>query len=113
MLYVNHKPKAKKAKGKAKAGGKRVKIKMATKISDVDGDALRITLGKVKHGKAKVKGDVITYTPPKRWTGTFKIRYTVNDGKGGKAKSWITIKVSKSRNSSGSGKVKRCFISGC
>jgi uncharacterized repeat protein (TIGR01451 family) len=113
MLYVNHKPKAKKAKGKAKAGGKQVKIKMATKISDVDGDALRITLGKVKHGKAKVKGDVITYTPPKRWTGTFKIRYTVNDGKGGKAKSWITIKVSKSRNSSGSGKVKRCFISGC
>ena len=113
MLYVNHKPKAKKVTAKAKAGGKPVKIKMATKISDVDGDALRITLGKVKHGKAKVKGDVITYTPPKKWTGTFKIRYTVNDGKGGKAKSWITIKVSKSGKSGGSGKVKYCFKSGC
>jgi uncharacterized repeat protein (TIGR01451 family) len=110
MLYVNHKPKAKKVTAKAKAGGKPVKIKMATKVSDVDGDALRITLGKVKYGKAKVNGDVITYTPPKKWTGTFKIRYTVNDGKGGKAKSWITIKVSKS---GGSGKVKYCFKSGC
>ena len=113
MLFVNHNPKAKKAQAKAKAGGKPVKIKMATKISDVDGDALRITLGNVKYGKAKVKGDVITYTPPKKWSGTFKIRYTVNDGKGGKAKSWNTIKVSKSGKSGGSGTVKYCFKFGC
>jgi hypothetical protein len=110
MLYVNHKPKAKIANAKAKAGGKPIQIKMATKISDSDGDTLRITLGKVKYGKAKVNGDVITYTPPKKWTGTFKIRYTVNDGKGGTAKSWIVIKVSKSGGSSGG---RHCFKAGC
>jgi uncharacterized repeat protein (TIGR01451 family) len=110
MLYVNHKPKAKIASAKAKAGGKPIQIKMATKISDSDGDTLRITLGKVKYGKAEVNGDVITYTPPKTWTGTVKIRYTVNDGKGGTAKSWIVIKVSKSGGSSGG---RHCFKAGC
>jgi hypothetical protein len=110
MLYVNHKPKAKITKANAKAGGKPIQIKMATKISDSDGDTLRITLGKVKYGKAVVNGDVITYTPPKKWTGTFKIRYTLNDGKGGTAKSWIVIKVSKSDGSSGA---RQCFRSGC
>jgi uncharacterized repeat protein (TIGR01451 family) len=113
MLYINHKPKAKIAKAKAKAGGTPIQIKLATKISDVDGDSLRITLGKVKHGTAEVSGDVITYTPPKKWTGTVKIRYTVNDGKGGTAKSWIVIKVTKPGSSGGSGGVKYCFIAGC
>ena len=113
MLYINHKPKAKVAKAKAKAGGTPVQITLASKISDVDGDTLRITLGKVKYGTAEINGDVVTYTPPAKWTGTFKIRYTVNDGKGGKAKSWIVIKVTKSGNSGGSGGVKYCFKSGC
>jgi hypothetical protein len=113
MLFINHKPKAKIAKAKAKAGGSPIQIKLASKISDVDGDSLRITLGRVKHGTAEVNGDVITYTPPKKWTGTFKIRYTVNDGKGGTAKSWIVIKVTKSGSSGGSGGVKYCFIAGC
>ena len=113
MLYINHKPKAKIAKAKAKAGGKPVQITLASKISDVDGDTLRITLGKVKQGSAEVNGDVFTYTPPKKWTGTFKIRYTVNDGKGGTAKSWIVIKVTKSGSSGGSSGVTQCFIAGC
>jgi hypothetical protein len=113
MLYINHKPRAKIAKAIAKAGGSAVQIKLASKISDVDGDSLRITLGKVKYGSAKVNGDVITYTPPKKWTGTFKIRYTINDGKGGTAKSWIVIKVTKSGSSGGSSGVKYCFMSGC
>ena len=113
MLYINHKPKAKVAKAKAKAGGTPIQITLASKISDVDGDSLRITLGKVKHGTAEVNGDVITYTPPKKWTGTVKIRYTVNDGKGGTAKSWIVIKVTKSGSSGGSNGVTQCFIAGC
>ena len=113
ILYVNHKPTTKVIRTNAKAGGKPIKIKMASKISDSDGDALRITLGKVRHGKAAVNGDVITYTPPKKWTGTFKIRYTVNDGKGGTSKSWIIIKVKKPGNSVGSGGVTYCFKSGC
>jgi hypothetical protein len=40
MLYVNHKPRAKLVNAKAKAGGKPVQIKLASKISDVDGDTL-------------------------------------------------------------------------
>ena len=110
MLYINHKPKAQIANAKAKAGGKPIQIKMATKISDIDGDTLRIKLGKVEYGTAVVNGDVVTYTPPKKWTGTVKIRYTVNDGKGGKARSWIVIKVSKK---GGSGGVKYRFMAGC
>jgi uncharacterized repeat protein (TIGR01451 family) len=113
MLYINHKPKAKIAKAKAKASSSPIQITLASKISDVDGDSLRITLGKVKHGTAEVNGDVITYTPPKKWTGTVKIRYTVNDGKGGTAKSWIVIKVTKSGSSGGSNGVTQCFIAGC
>jgi uncharacterized repeat protein (TIGR01451 family) len=114
MLYVNHKPRAKLVNAKAKAGGKPVQIKLASKISDVDGDTLRITLGKVKYGKAVVNGDVVTYTPPKKWTGTFKIRYVVSDGKGGKANSFIVIKVTKSGSGSNeSDGLNRCFVAGC
>jgi hypothetical protein len=119
MLYVNHKPKAKIARAEAKAGGKPVQINMAPKISDIDGDALQVTLGKVKYGKAKISGGIVTYTPPKKWTGTLKIRYTVTDGKGGKDKSWIIIKVSKddtsngSNGSNGSSGVQYCLKSGC
>jgi hypothetical protein len=114
MLYVNHKPKAKLAKATAKAGGAAIKIPLAKKISDVDGDALRITLGKVKYGSATVTGDIVTFTPPKKWTGTFKIRFTVTDGKGGTTNSFIVIKVKKSGSSSGgSNGVTQCFIAGC
>jgi hypothetical protein len=114
MLYVNHKPRAKLVNAKAKAGGKPVQIKLASKISDVDGDTLRITLGKVKYGKAVVNGDVVTYTPPNKWTGTFKIRYVVSDGKGGKANSFIVVKVTKSGSGSNeSDGLNRCFVAGC
>jgi hypothetical protein len=101
------------SKATAKAGGAPIKIPLAKKISDVDGDSLRITLGKVKHGSATVTGDIVTFTPPKKWTGTFKIRYTVTDGKGGTTNSFIVIKVKKSGSSGGSSGVKYCFKSGC
>jgi len=113
MLYVNHKPESKDGKATAIAGGAAIKIPLAKKISDVDGDTLRIKLGKVKYGKAKVTGDIVTFTPPKKWSGTFKIRSTSTDGKGGKANSFIVIMVKKSGTSSGSGGVKYCFIAGC
>jgi uncharacterized repeat protein (TIGR01451 family) len=116
FLYVNHKPKAKIAKANVVANGKPVQINLASKISDIDGDALQIELGQVEHGNAKVSGGIVTYTPPKQWTGTFKIRYSVTDGKGGTDKSWIIIKVSKSgisSGSNGSNGVKYCLKSGC
>ncbi len=116
LLYVNHKPKAKIARANAKSGGKAIQIDMAPKITDSDGDSLRMTIGNVKYGKAKVSGGVVTYTPPQQWTGTFKIRYTVTDGKCGTDKSWIVIKVSNSSTSSGSNGssgVKYCLKSGC
>ena len=114
MLYVNHKPRAKVVKAKAKAGGASVQIPLADYISDIDGDTLRITLGKVKHGSATISGDIVTFTPPKKWTGTFKIRYVVYDGKGGKTNSVIVIKVTKSGSgSNNTGGPNRCFVSGC
>ena len=110
MLYVNHKPKAKDGKATAKTGGSAIQISLATKISDSDGDALHVRLGRVKHGKATVNGDIITFTPPKKWHGTFKLRYYLTDGKGGTAKAWITIKVVKQgRGYTGN----RCLVTGC
>lgn len=93
LLQINHSPKAKSASTKVSAGGEAKNVVLAGKISDPDGDALRVTLGKVSHGSAKVSGDIVTYTPPDSWTGTFRIRYTVKDGKGGVARSWIKVTV--------------------
>ncbi|NBO27475.1 MAG: FAD-dependent oxidoreductase, partial [Actinobacteria bacterium] len=92
-LYVNHKPRAEKASLTATAGGKPVKISLANKISDIDGDALTIELGRLQHGSAAVSGDVVTYKPPKNWTGKFTVSYDLSDGKGGSAKSSIVITV--------------------
>ena len=110
LLYVNHKPAAKAISIKAKAGGKPVQVSLASKVSDPDGDSLHIRLGKVKHGKATVQGRVLTYTPPKNWSGKFKIRYYVSDGKGGRDRAWITIRVSQAKNT---GRVHYCIKSGC
>ena len=74
------------------------------------GDSLAVSPVAKNQVKAVVNGDVVTDTPPKKWTGTLKIRYTVNDGKGGKARSWIVIKVSKK---GGSGGLQYCFVAGC
>jgi hypothetical protein len=92
-LYVNHKPRAKVAKTSAITGGKAVTFSLASKISDEDGDALGVTLGKVKYGSARVVGDVVTFTPPKDWNGKFSIPYSIRDGKGGIAKSLIAVTV--------------------
>ena len=92
-LYVNHKPRAKIAKTTATAGDAAVTFSLAPQISDVDGDSLGVTLGKVKYGSASIAGDVVTFTPPKNWDGKFSIPYTVRDGKGGTAKSVIAVTV--------------------
>ena len=92
-LYVNHKPRAKIAKTTATAGDAAVTFSLAPQISDVDGDSLGVTLGKVKYGSASIAGDAVTFTPPKNWDGKFSIPYTVRDGKGGTAKSVIAVTV--------------------
>ncbi len=92
-LYVNHKPRAEKASLTATSGGKPVKISLANKISDIDGDALTIELGRLQHGSATVSGDVVTYKPPMNWSGNFTVPYYLSDGKGGSAKSSIVITV--------------------
>ena len=109
-IYVNHKPRAKVVTASAVTGGKAIKFSVAPQISDVDGDSLGIKLGKVKHGSAKVAGDIVTYTPPKNWDGKFAIPYSVTDGKGGKATSLIVITV-KPKPTSNPGI--SCFKSGC
>jgi uncharacterized repeat protein (TIGR01451 family) len=109
-IYVNHKPQAKIATISTVTGGKAIKFSLATKLSDIDGDSLGIKLGKVKHGSAKVSGDIVTYTPPKNWNGKFAIPYTVSDGKGGRARSLIVVTVKP--DSSGNPGIS-CFRAGC
>jgi hypothetical protein len=92
-LYVNHKPRAEVASLEAISGGKQVKISLANKISDIDGDALTIELGRVQQGSAVIQGDVVTFKPPKSWSGKFTVRYYVSDGKGGTAKSTVEVTV--------------------
>ena len=92
-LYVNHSPVAELASLTALAGGKQVQLSLANKISDIDGDALTIELGQVKYGSAVVYGDIVSYTPPKNWSGKFTLPYHVSDGKGGSAKSSITVTI--------------------
>ncbi len=92
-LYVNHKPRAESASLVAKSGGKQVKISLASKVSDIDGDALTIQLGRVEQGAAVVNGDVVTFNPPKSWSGNFTVPYFLFDGKGGTAKSTIEVTV--------------------
>ena len=109
-LFVNHKPVALPAKLNAQQDGPKVSISMATRISDVDGDSIHIKLGKVAHGSAIVKGSLVTYTPPKNWYGYFRLTYVANDGKGGLARSYLLVHVSK-KDSGSSGHY--CFVTGC
>ena len=109
FLSVNHKPKAKAFSVESKVKGKTVKVGLALKVSDPDRDSLKLRLGKIKHGKGKIKGQVFSYTPPKDWYGTFRARYYVSDGKGGVTKAWITITVKPQKP----GYVRPCFVFGC
>lgn len=97
-LYVNHKPRAEVASLEAISGGKQVKISLANKISDIDGDALTLELGRVQQGSAVIQGDVVTFKPPKSWSGKFTVPYYLSDGKGGTAKSSIEITVKPIKN---------------
>jgi uncharacterized repeat protein (TIGR01451 family) len=109
FLSVNHKPKAKDFSVESKVKGKTVKVALATKVSDSDRDALKLRLGEIEHGKGKIEGQVFSYTPPKYWSGTFRARYYVSDGKGGLTKAWITITVKPQKP----GYVRPCFVFGC
>ena len=109
FLFVNHKPKAKNFSVESKVKGKAVRVALASKVSDPDKDSLKLVLGNVAHGAGKIEGQVFTYTPPKDWSGTFRARYYVSDGKGGFTKAWITITVKPTK----SDYVRPCFVFGC
>lgn len=109
VLFVNHKPKAKSFEVESKIKGKTIRVTLASKVSDPDKDSLKLTLGKVEHGTGKIEGNVFSYTPPKDWSGKFKARYFVSDGKGGFTKAWITITVKPNKPDY----VRPCFVFGC
>jgi hypothetical protein len=72
----------------------------------------------VKHGSARIFGDVVTFTPPKDWDGKFLIQYTVRDGKSGLAKSLIAVTVKPKPTSKPTSKPtdepgRYCFKAGC
>ncbi len=96
-ITVNRAPTATPATLTAKQGGASVKVNLTANVADVDGNKLKIKLAHLpsKYGKVKIKGKVVTFTPNSHWSGTVKLAYTVRDGHGGSAKSYITITVTK------------------
>lgn len=107
-IKINRKPTAAPATISAKQGGTSKSVDVKSKISDVDKDSLKVTLDRLstKYGKASVSGTVVKFKPNSTWFGTFKLGYTVTDGRGGTAKSYITITVK--RSSAGSSHY--CFV---
>lgn len=94
----NRKPTALPASISAKQGGKAKTVDLASKVADIDKNTLTITLDSLakKFGKVSIAGTVVKFTPNKKWHGTVKLGYTVSDGRGGTAKSYISITVKKS-----------------
>lgn len=107
-IKINRKPSATPATISAKQGGKAKTVDVKSKISDVDKDSLKVTLDPLaaKFGKASISGTVVKFKPNSSWHGTVKLGYTVSDGRGGTAKSYITITVKRSN----SGMSHYCFV---
>lgn len=107
-IRINRKPSASPATISAKQGGTSKKVDLASKISDLDGDSLKVSLAHLssKYGKASVSGTVVTFKPNSTWFGSTKLTYTVDDGRGGTTTSFITISVKKSASSA----THYCFV---
>ncbi len=71
-----------------------VDVAVLVNDSDVDGDALSVTVGPASSGATVVNPDqTITYTPNPDTNGTDSFVYTVSDGAGGAASATVTVVV--------------------
>lgn len=92
----NHKPVAQPDQGNV-IEGKTVKITPLTNDTDKDNeDKLSISqFSKSNHGKAEQKGNILYYTPEKRFTGKDSLTYIITDGHKKSRSSVIVINVNK------------------
>ena len=107
-IRINRKPTASPAAISAKQGGTAKKVDLKSKIADIDGDFLKISLAHLssKYGKVSISGTVVKFKPNSTWHGTVKLNFTVSDSRGGSATSYLNITVKKS----GSGSTHYCFV---
>jgi uncharacterized repeat protein (TIGR01451 family) len=107
QLEINRPPIAKPLRITARMGGTSVTKGLGAYISDPDDDALHIRVAKADRGSLLLLGTRLNYTPPTSWSGTQRVNYTVSDGKGGQAQSYITIVVTRSTSTTTSNSVKK------
>lgn len=70
-----------------------VTVDLLANASDVDGDALIVTVTAPAHGTVTLAGGTATYTPAADFNGTDEFTYTVDDGNGGTATGTVTVTV--------------------
>ena len=92
VLAVNDAPVANDASFTVEKGGS-IRIDFAQLVSDVDSNALTLSLAKPKHGTLTRNADgTYTYTPKRGYTGDDGFGYSVSDGSL-TASGWIAINV--------------------
>lgn len=94
----NFKPTAKKKITVTAKKNKAKKVKLAVfKAKDRDGDRLKFKAGKVKKkaGKVKFKGKNMIFKPRKNFKGKTSFVVSINDGRGGVARTKVVVKVKK------------------
>ena len=76
--------------------GTPVTIDVLANDSDVEGDELSIlAVSGVDVGQARIAGERIRWTPPPKLVGTASFRYTVADGRGGRAGAAVTVRITR------------------
>jgi hypothetical protein len=94
VLAVNDAPVANDASFTVEKGGS-IRIDFAQLVSDVDGNALTLSLAKPEHGTLTRNADgTYTYTPKRGYSGIDRFSYTVSDGSLS-ATAWIAVNVTR------------------
>src|SRR5260221_2176849 len=61
--------------------------------SDVDGDALTITVASATNGTVSIVGTNLVFTPASNFNGVATLSYTISDGQGGTASATVSVTV--------------------
>ena len=95
LVGINHPPVARKIFMSTSTGANAITQSISNSISDPDLDSLQVTLGAVPASKGSLRlvGSNLVYIPNETYAGTFRVQYFLNDGRGGKASSVITVQV--------------------
>ena len=70
-----------------------ITIPVLANDSDVDGDALTITVATATNGTVSIVGTNLVFTPATNFNGLAMISYTISDGHGGTASASVSVTV--------------------